>query len=114
EYRFDAYARACYDFFWRDLCDWYIEAIKPAMRDPARAPQTAGVLALCIDLSLRLMHPMIPFITETLWWKLNEVRPQRGIAGKIMGCTSPWLIRAAFPRFAEHMDTLTSPGHEFV
>jgi valyl-tRNA synthetase len=114
EYRFDAYARSCYDFFWRDLCDWYIEAIKPAMRDPARAPQTAAVLALCIDLSLRLMHPMIPFITEALWWKLNEVRPERGIAGKIELKTGTYLIRAGFPRFDEQMDTLTSSGAEFV
>ena len=44
-YRFDVYAKACYDFFWRDFCDWYVEAIKPAMKDPARAPQTASVLA---------------------------------------------------------------------
>ena len=35
-YRFDQYAKACYDFFWRDLCDWYVEASKPAMKDPAR------------------------------------------------------------------------------
>ena len=37
DYRFDQYAKACYDFFWRDFCDWYLEAIKPAMNDPARA-----------------------------------------------------------------------------
>ena len=36
-YRFDVYAKACYDFFWRDFCDWYVEAIKPAMKDPARS-----------------------------------------------------------------------------
>jgi valyl-tRNA synthetase len=96
-YRFDVYAKACYDFFWRDFCDWYVEATKPAMKDPARAGQTATVLAALLDGSLRLMHPIIPFITETIWWRLCEVRPERGLPGRIMGCMSPRLIKAAWP-----------------
>jgi valyl-tRNA synthetase len=74
-YRFDQYAKACYDFFWRDFCDWYVEAAKPAMKDPARSTATANTLATVLDGVLRLMHPMIPFITERLWWQLNAVRP---------------------------------------
>ena len=74
-YRFDQYAKACYDFFWRDFCDWYVEAAKPAMKDPARSAATADVLANVLDGVLRLMHPMIPFITERIWWQLNDVRP---------------------------------------
>jgi valyl-tRNA synthetase len=97
-YRFDAYAKACYDFFWRDLCDWYVEAIKPAMRDPKRAPQTSAVLAAALDGALRIMHPVLPFITEIIFWKLNEVRPQRTIAGVIELKTSERLINAAWPR----------------
>jgi valyl-tRNA synthetase len=100
-YRYDAYARSCYDFFWGDFCDWYLEAIKPAMRDPARAPQTANVLASVLDGALRLMHPMIPFITEYLWWKLNEIRPQRGISGRLECSPSQRLINAKFPTTGE-------------
>ncbi|MGB7159427.1 MAG: class I tRNA ligase family protein, partial [Tepidisphaeraceae bacterium] len=100
-YRFDQYAKSCYDFFWGDLCDWYLEAIKPAMRDPARQAQTANVLAAVLDGSLRLLHPMIPFITEVIYWRLNAVRPERGLPGRIMGCTSARLIRAAWPRVGE-------------
>jgi valyl-tRNA synthetase len=74
-YRFDQYAKTCYDFFWRDFCDWYVEAAKPAIKDPARSAATANTLATMLDGILRLMHPMIPFITERLWWKLNQVRP---------------------------------------
>jgi valyl-tRNA synthetase len=70
-YRFDQYAKAVYDFFWRDFCDWYVEAAKPALKDPARSASTANVLATVLDGALRLMHPMIPFITERLWWKLH-------------------------------------------
>ena len=96
-YRFDQYAKACYDFFWRDFCDWYVEAIKPAMKDPARAGQTANVLAAVLDGALRLMHPMIPFITETIWWRLNEVRPQRGLPGRIECPPSKRLVLAGWP-----------------
>lgn len=102
-YRFDQYARVCYDFFWRDLCDWYVEAVKPAMKDPAHAPQTANVLAAALDAALRLMHPMIPFITETIWWKLNDVRPQRGLGELFPLPACDRLIRAAWPIWNENL-----------
>src|SRR5437588_12872 len=98
-YRFDVYAKACYDFFWRDFCDWYVEAIKPALKDAARAGQAANVLAAVLDGALRLMHPIIPFITETIWWKLNEARPVRELPGRIEGSpNSPRLIKAKWPQ----------------
>ena len=75
-YRFDQYAKACYDFFWRDFCDWYVEAAKPAMKDPARSASTANVLSTVLDGVLRLMHPMIPFITERIWWQLHGSNPK--------------------------------------
>jgi valyl-tRNA synthetase len=105
DYRFDQIARACYDFFWRDFCDWYVEAVKPAMRDPKRAGQTANVLAAVLDGSLRLLHPVIPFITELVYQRLNEVRPTRGLPGRLE-CPSlnpepqtlnPLLIKAPWP-----------------
>jgi valyl-tRNA synthetase len=96
-YRYDAYAKNCYDFFWGDLCDWYLETIKPAMKDPKRAGQTANVLAAVLDGSLRLMHPMIPFITEYIYWSLNEIRPVRGLPGKLELPASKRLINARFP-----------------
>jgi valyl-tRNA synthetase len=98
QYRFDVYARCCYDFFWRDFCDWYVEAVKPALRDPPRGAQSASVLAAVLDGALRLMHPLIPFITEILWWKLNKVRPMRELPGYIGSAgNSPRLIKAAWP-----------------
>src|SRR5262249_31438911 len=98
-YRFDLYAKSCYDFFWRDLCDWYIEAIKPDLKDPNRAPTVAHVLAATLDGALRLMHPIIPFITETIWWKLNETRPHRGLPGRLDCGDAPSkrLIKAPWP-----------------
>jgi valyl-tRNA synthetase len=105
-YRFDQYAKACYDFFWGDLCAWYVEAIKPALRDPRRAGQTATVLAAVVDGALRLLHPMIPFITEVLFWRLNEIRPfdpaqgrpSRGLPGRLELPAGNRLIKAAWPK----------------
>jgi valyl-tRNA synthetase len=77
-YRFDRYATALYDFVWRDYCDWYIEAAKPALRDdadPARREATARVLAACLDAALRLLSPVTPYLSERLWWALNDARP---------------------------------------
>jgi valyl-tRNA synthetase len=116
-YRFDVYAKACYDFFWRDFCDWYVEATKPAMKDPARAGQTANVLAAVLDGALRLMHPVIPFITETIWWKLCEVRAQRGLPGRIAGCTSRRLVLATWPtvgNFSEAAEHIFPKVQEIV
>jgi valyl-tRNA synthetase len=105
-YRFDQYAKACYDFFWGDFCDWYVEAIKPALREPVdklrpgpqRAGQTATVLAAVLDGALRLMHPVIPFITEVIFWRLNEVRPERGLPGRIELPPAQRLIKAPWPQ----------------
>jgi valyl-tRNA synthetase len=114
-YRFDQYAKTIYDFFWRDFCDWYVEAAKPAVRDPNRAGQTAHVLAAVLDASLRLMHPMIPFITEVIYQKLNEIRPARGLPGRIdlhsglrtqhsgLLIKAPWPTVGDFSQAAEHI-----------
>jgi valyl-tRNA synthetase len=67
------------------------------MKDPARAAQTASVLASVLDGALRLMHPMVPFITETIWWRLNDVRPRRGLPGWIECPPNQRLVRAWWP-----------------
>ncbi|MEE2855757.1 MAG: valine--tRNA ligase [Planctomycetota bacterium] len=68
------------EFFWNELCDWYLEAIKPRLRDEGEDATTAQqVLATCLDQVLRLLHPFVPFITEELWGSLREVASERGI-----------------------------------
>ena len=66
QFRLDEAAKRCFEFVWNELADWYVEAVKPRLEDPA----AKAVLAYCFDLSLRLLHPIVPFITEELWQKL--------------------------------------------
>ncbi len=95
DYRFDRYATAIYDFFWRDFCDWYVESTKPRMK--AQDAAAAATLAACLDGALRLMHPIMPFVSERLWWALNEAMPTRGIEGVIDLPANERCITAAWP-----------------
>src|SRR5437867_10351764 len=69
QFRLDEAAKRCFEFVWNELADWYVEAVKPRMSGTqAQTPQ--AVLAFCLDAALRLLHPVVPFITEDLWQKL--------------------------------------------
>ena len=79
-YRFHEASNRIYDFFWGEFCDWYIELIKPrlnfgdaANRDAARV--ACRNLVTLFDASLRLLHPVMPFITEQIWQTLYEAKP---------------------------------------
>ncbi len=70
-FRFDEACRALYGFFWGELCDWYIELAKPALSgEQEDRPRAASVLLTAIERSLRLLHPVMPFLTEELWQRL--------------------------------------------
>ncbi len=71
-FRFDESTIGLYRFFWGELCDWYLELCKPVFAgdDEALKSETRNVLAFCLERSLRLMHPFMPFITEELWHRL--------------------------------------------
>ena len=70
-YRFDLCAQALYGYVWHELCDWYIELCKPVLfrddLDQGIRQNTCRVLLEVMDTSLRLLHPIIPFITEEIW-----------------------------------------------
>jgi len=86
------------DFFWNELCDWYLEMIKPRMRedaDEASRKTAQQVLAAVLDQTLRLLHPFVPFLTETLWTRLNELAPKRGVQTEF--ATSALLVHAEWP-----------------
>jgi valyl-tRNA synthetase len=70
-FRIDEAANESYRFFWNELCDWYLEITKPVLRNEApEAGETRLVLAHVLETSLRLLHPLMPFITEDLWQRI--------------------------------------------
>jgi valyl-tRNA synthetase len=77
-FRIDEAALAAYHFFWDEFCAWYLELVKPILRSqtdgsfehPEVVPETRATLAYVLEGSLRLMHPLMPFITEELWQRL--------------------------------------------
>ncbi len=75
EYRFDLLATALYEFTWHHLCDWYLELSKPILNSeestPGQKKACANTLIKVLDEVLRLMHPLIPFITEEIWQRLT-------------------------------------------
>jgi valyl-tRNA synthetase len=70
EFRFDQATNSIYHFIWNQFCDWYLEICKTYLADPARAPETRAVLLEVLETSLRLLHPIMPFITEEIWQRL--------------------------------------------
>ncbi len=75
---FDAAANALYRFIWNVFCDWYLELAKPILNgtDEAAKAETRGMAAWTLDLALKLLHPVMPFITEELWDKVAEFGPK--------------------------------------
>ncbi len=72
-YRFDEGTRIIYRFVWNELCDWYLELIKPQLAeggDSAGGQSARATLTYCLDRSLRLLHPFMPFLTEEIWQRL--------------------------------------------
>jgi valyl-tRNA synthetase len=94
-YRFDIYANTVYEFTWHEYCDWYLELSKPLLwnedGDPAARAATQRTLLQVLEVLLRTAHPVMPFITETLWQQVATRLGliQDGEAASIMLQTFP-------------------------
>ncbi|MGP4029778.1 valine--tRNA ligase [Actinomadura sp. 3N407] len=85
------FAKACetlYHFAWDEVCDWYVELAKVQLADE-RAESTRRVLGEVLDKLLRLLHPVIPFVTEELWTALCTAPPE-STSGAGTVVTAPW------------------------
>jgi valyl-tRNA synthetase len=79
--RLSEYAEAARRFVWNELADWYLESVKPRLAtDGADREVARAVLAHAFDGALRLLHPIVPFITEALWHRLPQTDPDAFLA----------------------------------
>ncbi len=89
EFRIGETAHILYDFFWNDFCDWYVEIAKVQMAEEQIKLNTQRVLKYVLDMTMRLLHPIMPHITEQIWQMLD--------AGEA-------LIVAEFPQYDKKLD----------
>ena len=108
-YKYSEPLTQLYRFFWNDFCDWYLEWAKPRMQDDQQRPIAQNFLAFVLDQTLRLLHPFIPFITEGIFQKLNEVAPVRQLQGIMEVKKAEALVVAEWP---QKIDGLRDPESE--
>ena len=100
-YRIGEMAHTLYDFFWNSYCDWYVEIAKIQLQDENKKLNTQRVLRYVLDMTLRLLHPVMPHITETIW----QLLPKNSIVKAIMLEKFPvWEKSLSFKQEEEQME----------
>lgn len=93
EYRIGETAHILYDFFWNSYCDWYVEIAKIQLQDEKLKLNTQRILRYVLDMSLRLLHPIMPHITERVWQLLPHPDSEKATA----------LIVSEYPTFKDSL-----------
>ena len=100
-YRIGETAHTLYDFFWNSYCDWYVEIAKVQLQDESIKLNTQRVLRYVLDMSLRLLHPIMPHITERVW----QLIPKETVIKAIMLAPYPvYEDKLSFPKEAREME----------
>ncbi|MEM7316989.1 MAG: class I tRNA ligase family protein, partial [Planctomycetota bacterium] len=99
-YRFAEASRIVYDFAWDEFCSFYVEIAKPRLSDDSLRATTQSVMAYGLDTLLRLLHPTMPFVTESIWGFLNEAASHRGLSQPTEA--GPFVMQASWPEPHEH------------
>jgi valyl-tRNA synthetase len=96
-YHFSEVARAVYDFTWSEFCDWYVEMSKGRLKDASARPLVQRILVGVLDAILRLVHPVMPFVAESIWQALGEAAFERGLPAPEPAAES--VVIAPWPSF---------------
>ena len=96
KFQFAELSKTLRDFTWNDFCDWAIEFAKPRLKNPDARPVAQAVLVEVLDTLVRLLHPIVPFVTEQIWQSLAIVAPKRGLFATRSGAES--ICIAAWPK----------------
>ena len=99
DYKYADAARLLYSFAWDEFCSFYVEMVKGRLQDDTTRATAGRVLAHTLDTLLRLLHPMIPFLTEEVWQLLANFAPERGIVDPQPAAES--IMIAAWPECDE-------------
>ena len=91
DFRIGETAHVLYDFFWNSYCDWYVEIAKIQLQDSELKANTQRVLRYVLDMSLRMLHPIMPHITERVWQLVPKA------------CDFPAIIVADFPVYEDKL-----------
>ena len=91
-YRIGETSHILYDFFWNDYCDWYVEIAKIQLRDENLKANTQRVLRYVLDMTLRMLHPIMPFITEYIWQMIPGAKKEIAI------------MKSDFPIYSKEFD----------
>jgi valyl-tRNA synthetase len=106
KFRFHEASALIYQFIWHELCDWYIELVKPVLTNPEASAEEREprikVLVHTIDFALRLLHPFMPFITEEIWQRI----PHEGVSIMIQEFPAPRPIRENPEAFQKTQDLM--------
>lgn len=113
-YAFDKAAQAAYDFFWKEFCAYYVELTKPILFGKAGTPKEKSnkqkILLIVLCNSIRLLHPMAPFITEEIFHSLksqfatDQIPNERYLKETLTALKSPACIVAAYPKVLRELD----------
>ncbi len=118
DYRFAEAARILYAFAWDEYCSAYLELCKPRLADAALRDTARSMLLLGLDTILRLLHPIMPFVTEEIWQHLGEATGARrmpwdldGLPASVMvarwpACPTAWMCEATERRFGTFLAVL--------
>jgi len=113
-FRFDEACNRLYHFFWGELCDWYIELAKPALlgsdADRKLRPRIGDVLLTVLDQALRMLHPVMPFLTEEVWQRLpgrEEIHPHTICLAPYPQAVPAWRDEAVEAQMDALIETVT-------